>query len=100
MSNQYADFLREDQRLVMLRILSELPQYSSNSSVMANLLGRYGHHPSRDQVKGDLTWLGEQGLLTIDDIGSVLVVTLTERGGEVAEGRASVPGVSKPKPGR
>ena len=99
MNNQpFADFLRQDQRLVMLRILSELPQYRSNSSVIANLLGQFGHHPSRDKVKGDLTWLGEQGLVSIDDIGSVLVVTLTERGGDVAAGRASVPGVSKPRP--
>jgi hypothetical protein len=97
MSTQYADFLRHDQRLVMLRILSELPQYRSNSSVIHNLLGRFGHHPSRDQVKGDLTWLGEQGLVSIDDISSVLVVTLTERGEDVATGRSSVPGVSKPR---
>ena len=94
----FADYLRQDQRLVMLRILSELPQYRSNSSVMANLLGEFGHHPSRDQVKTELVWLGEQNLIKVEDIGSVLVVTLTERGADVAAGRASVPGVSKPRP--
>ncbi|WP_373389002.1 ArsR family transcriptional regulator [Pseudomonas alcaligenes] len=99
MSNQqFADYLRQDQRLVMLRILSELPQYRSNSSVLTSLLGEFGHHPSRDQVKAELTWLGEQGLVKVEDIGSVLVVTLTERGADVAAGRASVPGVSKPRP--
>ncbi|WP_220814098.1 VpaChn25_0724 family phage protein [Pseudomonas paralcaligenes] len=98
MNIPYADYLRADQRLVMLRILSELPQFRSNSSVIHGLLGEFGHHPSRDQVKGELTWLAEQGLVSVDDIGSVLVVTLTERGGEVAAGRASVPGVSKPRP--
>lgn len=97
MSTNFSEFLRHDQRLVMLRILSELPQYRSNSSVIASLLGRFGHHPSRDQVKGDLTWLGEQGLVSVDDIGTVLVVTLTERGEDVATGRSSVPGVSKPR---
>ncbi len=94
----FADYLRQDQRLVVLRILSELPQFRSNSSVMANLLGEYGHHPSRDQVKTELVWLGEQNLSKVEDIGSVLVVTLTERGADVAAGRASVPGVSKPRP--
>lgn len=99
MSTQpYADYLRQDQRLVMLRVLSELPQFRSNSSVIASLLGQFGHHPSRDQVKGDLTWLGEQGLVSIEDIGSVLVVTLSERGADVAAGRATVPGVRKPGP--
>ena len=98
MSTPFADYLRQDQRLVMLRILAEVPQYRSNSSVIANLLGEFGHHPSRDQVKSDLVWLGEQGLLLTEDIGSVLVVTLTERGADVAAGRSSVPGVSKPRP--
>ncbi|WP_213664291.1 ArsR family transcriptional regulator [Stutzerimonas stutzeri] len=98
MSTQYADFLRQDQRLVMLRILSEVPQYRANSSVITSLLGEFAHHPSRDQVKAELTWLGEQGLVKVEDIGSVLVVTLTERGADVAAGRASVPGVSKPRP--
>ncbi|UQY32639.1 ArsR family transcriptional regulator [Pseudomonas fulva] len=98
MSNQYADFLRQDQRLVMLRILSELPQYCSNSSVISNLLSQFGHNPSRDQVKSDLVWLSEQGLVSVNDIGSVMVATLTERGGDVAAGRSSVPGVSKPRP--
>ncbi len=94
----FADYLRQDQRLVVLHILSELPQFRSNSSVMANLLGEFGHHPSRDQVKTELVWLGEQNLIKVEDIGSVLVVTLTERGADVAAGRASVPGVSKPRP--
>lgn len=97
MSTPFADYLRQDQRLVMLRILSELPQYRSNSSVIASLLGQFGHHPSRDQVRAELVWLGEQGLVAVDDIGSVLVVTLTERGEDVAAGRSSVPGVSKPR---
>ena len=30
----FASFLREDQRLVMLRFLSEMPSYRSNSSVI------------------------------------------------------------------
>lgn len=97
MSTPFSDFLRQDQRLVMLRILSEVPQYRSNSSVIHSLLGQFGHHPSRDQVRAELTWLGEQALVSVDDIGSVLVVTLTERGEDVATGRASVPGVSKPR---
>lgn len=97
MSTSFADYLRQDQRLVMLRILSEVPQYRSNSSVIHSLLGKFGHHPSRDQIRAELTWLGEQGLVSVDDIGSVLVVTLTERGEDVATGRSSVPGVSKPR---
>ncbi|EDQ2494207.1 ArsR family transcriptional regulator, partial [Salmonella enterica subsp. enterica] len=35
---KFVDFLREDWRLVILRILSEMPGYSSNSSVLYGAL--------------------------------------------------------------
>lgn len=95
---RYADFVREDMRLVVLRILSELPGYSSNSSLLSTLLAQYGHQLSRDQVKTEIVWLGEQGLLAIEQLESVLMVKLTERGGDVAKGITSVPGVKKPGP--
>ncbi|MHA7915510.1 VpaChn25_0724 family phage protein [Alloalcanivorax xenomutans] len=96
MSSKYANFLREDQRLVILRILCEMPAYSANSSVLAGLLRQYGHNASRDQVKTELHWLDEQGLAEVEDMDAVMLVKLTERGADVAAGRASVPGVRRP----
>lgn len=93
---KFADYLREDMRLVILRLLSELPQYKANSSVLVAALDQYGHSPSRDQVKTELAWLAEQGLVSCDDLGPVRVATLTERGSDVASGRAVVPGVKRP----
>lgn len=93
----YADFLRKDMRLVLLRILLEMPGYRANSSVLAGMLHQLGHSPTRDQVKTELRWLAEQGLMTIDEVASVLVVTLSERGQDVAEGRSVVDGVAKPR---
>lgn len=94
--NDFAEFLSQDQRLLILRLLAEMPEYRSNSSVLSAGLSRYGHGMSRDQVKTELTWLGEQRLVTIETVGPVLVATLTERGGDVAAGRARVPGVKRP----
>lgn len=93
---KYATFLAEDRRLVILRVLSEMAGYRANSSVLYTLLSTWGHEPSRDQVKTDLRWLEEQQLLQIEEIGSVLLSTLTERGADVAAGRAIVPGVKRP----
>lgn len=93
---KYADFLREDQRLVLLRTLSELPGYRSNSSVLNQMLNSYGHHMSRDATKTELVWLSEQGLVSMEDLDTVLIVRLTERGADVAAGRARVPGVKMP----
>ncbi|HCB41845.1 MAG TPA: hypothetical protein DHW73_04180 [Pseudomonas sp.] len=94
--SKFADFLREHQRLVILRVLSEMPAYRSNSSVLAQALTSYGLEASRDQVKTEIHWLGEQGLLTVEDLDSVLIVQLTERGSDVAAGRAKVPGIKPP----
>jgi repressor of nif and glnA expression len=93
----FADYLRKDVRLVCLRILSETPSYRANSSVLANLLHQFGHSITRDQIKTELRWLEEQGLLKLDEAGSVLVATLLERGQDVSEGRAFVDGIAKPR---
>lgn len=92
----FAEFIRADVRLVALRLLAEMPAYRSNSSVLTMALERYGHAVSRDQVKTELRWLEEQGLVTVEDLDTVFVATLTERGQDVATGRAMVPGVKRP----
>ncbi len=96
-TKDFAQHLRQDQRLVLLRILSEMPSYRANSSVLVGLMEKLGHTMTRDQVKTELRWLAEQGLLSVVDAGSVLVVTLDERGQDVAEGRAKVDGIARPR---
>lgn len=93
----FAEYLRKDVRLVSLRVLTEMPSYRANSSVLTNMLDQFGHSVTRDQVKTELRWLEEQGLVRIDEAGSVLVATLTERGQDVAEGRAHVDGIARPR---
>ena len=92
----FAKFLAEDRRLVILRVLAELAAYRTNSFLLHTLLGKFGHEPSADQVKTDLTWLREQDLVAVDDVEGVYVATLTTRGADVAAGRAVVPGVKRP----
>ncbi|MBK3440785.1 ArsR family transcriptional regulator [Pseudomonas sp. FSL R10-0765] len=92
----FADYLREDIRLVVLRLLVEMTAYRANSSVLTMALDSYGHTLSRDQVKTELYWLSEQGALTLSDVGPVVVATLTERGQDIAAGRARVPGIKRP----
>lgn len=89
--------LTEDRRLVVLRLLQEMPANRSNSSVVADSLNLWGHHVSRDYVRTQIRWLEEQELVSIEDLDGVLVVTLTERGHDVATGAAVVDGVKKPR---
>lgn len=93
----YSDFLRKDMRLVILRILSELPSHRGNSSVIAGLLRTLGHSWTRDQVKAELRWLAEVGALAVDEAGSVLVATLSERGQDAAEGLITIDGIARPR---
>lgn len=95
----YQDFLREDMRLVILRILAELPAYRANSSILVKALERFGFTPTRDSVKTEILWLHEQGFVNAEDIGPVLVATLTERGADIASGRARAGGISRPSAG-
>lgn len=94
----YRDLIAADVRLVLLRLLAELPAYEANSSVLREALERYGHCNSRDQVHTELAWLAEQGLVTTREIASVVIAMLTTRGLDVAHGRAVVPGVRRPGP--
>jgi len=94
----FKNLLTEDRRLVALRFLAEDPCYHLNTAVLYTALDAYGHSVSRDQVETDCAWLAEQGLVTLEAVGPVRVVTLTARGLDAAQGRAVVPGVKRPSP--
>ncbi|MDO6542804.1 VpaChn25_0724 family phage protein [Photobacterium sanguinicancri] len=91
--------LREHQRLVILRLLSEVPGYDLNESIIQDGLDRYGLDISRDALRAELEWLCELGLIILEKLGSTYIATLTGRGEDVASGRAKVSGIKKPRPG-
>lgn len=98
MRKSYADVVNEDRRLVLLRALECVSGYETNDSMLTTIVRQFGHVVSRDQVLTDLTWLKEQGLVTIEEIAGVQIATLTQRGLEVAQGIIVTPGVKRPSP--
>lgn len=89
----------EDRRLSILLVLSESPSYSANLFLVQTAVAQiYGHNTSLDQLRTDVAWLTEQGLLTAKTTGEVTVAALTQRGVDVAAGRAVQPGVKRPMP--
>lgn len=94
----FADLVTSDRRLVILRALESDLGYSHNESIIHSILGQFGHKCSRDQVRTDLTWLQEQGLVTLEDVSGIYVAAITQRGVDVALGNATVPGVKRPGP--
>ncbi|AVE67923.1 ArsR family transcriptional regulator [Salmonella enterica] len=90
------DILTEDRRLVILRSLLDCNN-EANESILQDCLDAYGHNVSRDVVRGQIDWLAEQNLVTVENLSGFYVVTLTGRGQDVAEGRAKVSGVKRPR---
>lgn len=90
------DILNEDRRLVILRSLLDCNN-EANESILQDCLDAYGHNVSRDVVRGQIDWLAEQNLVTVENLSGFYVVTITGRGQDVAEGRAKISGVKRPR---
>ncbi|VFR54499.1 hypothetical protein BRI6_1080 [plant metagenome] len=98
MKPDFAAHMAEDRRLVVLRVLLESAAYTANEFILLEMVGRFGHVVSNDRLQADLDWLQEQGLLTSEHVAAVRIVKLTARGADVAQGRAIVTGVKRPRP--
>ncbi len=95
----YKNFVAEHLRITVLRLLLDDPGYSMNESLLLDAVEQFGFQPSRDNLRAQLAWLSEQGLVTMDGVEHCQVAKLTTRGEDVARGRAFVPGVKRPRPG-
>ncbi len=100
MGEKFEDTMRQHLRITLLRLLNEQPDFTLNESILTDLSEGYGFSPSRDRVRNEMAWLAEQGLVENDDMGGLIVATLTQRGADVAQGRVTVPGVKRPNPRR
>jgi hypothetical protein len=98
---KFSEDLKQDQRLFVLRLLAELPGYSSNVSALQSALAlNAGHHLSRDAALGLVDWLAEMDLVGTEQLDpNIRVVNLTTRGSDVAAGTAIVTGVKRPRAG-
>jgi len=95
----FAEHKRQDRRLLILKALASENDYAISDMVLRGLLSEYGHTESSDTIRIDLAWLEEQGLVTIEKVSASTVSTITERGLDVANGAARVPGIRRLRPG-
>lgn len=94
----YADLRRAHMRLAVLRLLAEAPDYTLHELLLADGLEALGLASSSDELRAQIAWLDEQGLIVAQQAG-VWIATLTARGEDAAQGRARIPGVARPRPG-
>lgn len=101
MSVNFYDFTMGHARLAVLRALAEAVQHTANDSVLSARMEALGLPVTRDQLRTQLGWLEEQGLIRLSrPTDSLVVASLRERGADVALGRAHVEGVQRPAAAR
>lgn len=92
--------IREQARLVILRALSDQPAESLNSDLLVHQLHAFAIRKDRAWVHDELAWLKDMGAVTLIDIGSVRVATLTEKGARHLRREIAVEGIQRPsRPG-
>lgn len=94
-----AEHKREDRRLLILKALASENDYAISDMVLRSLLEEYGHTESSDTIRTDIAWLKEQGLVTTTTMGTLTIAKVHSRGVDVAEGRAIIPGIRRPRAG-
>lgn len=100
--SDYAETLRRHRRLAILRFLEASPTFTSNVSILTDVLNgdTLGIDTSRDQTTTELSWLSENGFVTLAGQPDFRVVTATSRGVDLALGRATHPDIQRPSPRR
>ena len=93
----FAEAFVADFRGSILTVLTAAGCECSLAMLRSSLDVATPHDPSMDQLRMEITWLSERGLVTQRRIDGVIEgVIVSERGQDVARGRARVPGVDVP----
>lgn len=98
MSQRYQSRIAEQQRLTLLQALEQDNDYRVNDLILQTWLDETGMALSMDKLRTELSWLEEQGLITLEIVKTMKIATLTERGLDVVRAMTNVPGVARPRP--
>ncbi len=88
--------IREEARLIILRALEEQPDRRLNSSLLQMTLEGFAITKSRDWVHEELRWLKEIGAVTVEEVSSVRIATLTQKGSDHVTRHQVIEGVKRP----
>jgi hypothetical protein len=98
-ASDHANGIREpEQRLALIRWLWRQPGYTSNEEHAGAYLKAVGLGDTHAVIRKRFKELEAPDLVAIEMEGGLMVVTLTRRGAEAAEGLLKVQGVRPPGP--
>lgn len=99
MSEKYDEHTNRHRRISILTYLYQTAAaYRSNDSLLTTIVNDFGIVTTRAQMRGELTWLRDQGYISLREIEGVMVATLTEAGTDIATGHRTDPGIARRSP--
>ncbi len=96
--NKYKDLVAQDRRLVLLQALAQSPDYALRETVLVRLLAGERLAIGTDDLRGELRWLADRGLVDVEFHDDVQAARITVRGIDVATGLLLADGIARPRP--
>ena len=94
----FGEVFRAHLRLAIVQALRTAANYELHEYLLLDLVRGMGLRASSDALRTEIEWLAEQGMVMAERIEGAYVPRLTTRGLDAADGTASIPGVSRPRP--
>jgi len=93
----FPDFKAEHRRWAILKLLSDEHDRRCNHVLLRKKLPRWDHNVTLGTLEGDLKWLEQRGLVTVEELMTgYLAATVTDLGIAVAGGHERMRGVDFP----
>lgn len=94
--SEYSRTVSRHRRLSILIHLEKCVGYTSNASILKEVVNGVGVGSTYDQIVTEINWLSENGFADHEDNGQFVVATATRRGVEIARGEATHPDIQRP----
>ena len=92
--------IRSQARLIILKALAKQVDETLNSDLLVRELEPFGIRKDRAWVHDELAYLKEMDAITLRDVGSIRVATLTHKGHRHLDRQIEIEGVQRPsRPG-
>lgn len=88
--------IREQARLIVLKALSAQAAETLNSDLLIYELKAFGIRKDRDWLHDELAWLKDMGAVTVLDVGTIKIATLTEKGARHLSREIAIEGIRRP----
>lgn len=95
----FSRHMEEDARLIILKELVAQENYTLSDTILQKVVEAFGHNRSRDWVRTQLRKMAELNAVTLQEVGSIVLATITEAGQDHVLRRCRIEGIARPSAG-